>query len=141
MSSLSKLTVVDNGVTKELDIKGTSARAAAAAAQAELDSAKNLVFDDALFDIDTTTSDADIVVKAKVFTGASADADGSAGLVPAPVALDRSKVLSGAGTWVDMPGKTSDLVNDGNGTEGSVFATKGYVDELVGYVEEALSKL
>ena len=36
-------------------------------------------------------------------TGASADAEGVGGLVPAPAAGDENKVLSGSGAWIELP--------------------------------------
>lgn len=42
----------------------------------------------------------------------SSGRDGKKGLVPQPKAEDIHKVLSGAGTWVGLPSKTSDLEND-----------------------------
>lgn len=45
-----------------------------------------------------------------VMTGASSSVAGASGLVPAPAAGDDTKVLSGAGTWVNQP--TVPTVND-----------------------------
>lgn len=38
-----------------------------------------------------------------VFTGATSEADGTSGLVPAPVVGDQLKFLQGTGAWIDIP--------------------------------------
>lgn len=48
----------------------------------------------------------------KVVTGATADADGAVGLVPAPTAGDNEKVLYGDGTWKTPPSATSEEIAD-----------------------------
>ena len=47
-----------------------------------------------------------------VFTGATAQANGVAGLVPAPLIADKDKFLKGDGTWAD-PGVIDYLAGDG----------------------------
>lgn len=46
-------------------------------------------------------------------TGASSGAAGTSGLVPAPAAGDESKVLSGAGTWVNQSGGSTYTAGNG----------------------------
>lgn len=63
------------------------------------------------------------------FTGATASADGTAGLVPAPIAGDEDKVLKGDGTWgTASPSYTAgtgiDITNDTISVDTTVVATQ-----------------
>lgn len=49
------------------------------------------------------TSYVEIKSSIDVFTGATAQSDGVAGIVPAPLIADRNKFLKGDGTWADIP--------------------------------------
>lgn len=48
----------------------------------------------------------------KTMTGATADADGEAGLVPQPKAGDQEKFLQGDGTWVDITEKVTTIATE-----------------------------
>lgn len=67
-------------------------------------------------------ANATVTIGANAMTGATSSAAGTAGIVPAPAAGDDTKVLSGAGTWVNQP-----TVNNGtltiqqNGTTVDTF--------------------
>lgn len=81
-----------------------------------------------------------------VMVGATSSAPGVGGTVPAPAAGDDTKVLSGAGTWVNqptiptVPTKTSDLTNDGDDgvhpflatDDVATVATSGLYSDLTG---------
>lgn len=54
-----------------------------------------------------------------VFTGASASAAGSTGIVPAPAAGQQSKYLRGDGAWADLP-------NAGTGSRGVTYLVDSY---------------
>jgi hypothetical protein len=65
----------------------------------------------------TTVSDWQKVSMTKIFSGASASAGGSSGLVPSPSSGDNDKCLMGDGTW-DYPKHTSPItsVKNNSGT-------------------------
>lgn len=81
-----------------------------------------------------------------VMVGATSSSPGVGGTVPAPAAGDDTKVLSGAGTWVNqptiptVPTKTSDLTNDGDDgvhpflatDDVATVATSGLYSDLTG---------
>jgi hypothetical protein len=85
------------------------------------------------------------VVKVDPMVGATADADGTSGTVPAPSAGDQNKFLRGDGTWasisvnvdgsdIDIPTKVSQLENDAKYiTEDKVLSA----EEFANMVEEA----
>ena len=54
----------------------------------------------------TTGANASMTLSAKAMTGATSDAAGTAGYVPAPAAGDDDAYLKGDGTWGTPPGTT-----------------------------------
>lgn len=94
---------------------------------------------------------------AEVMTGATAEADGKAGLVPAPKIGDRNKFLRGDGNWAEVPvvnlteeqiNAIPDLIttvgqiNGDENTEGSFRqAIKQEVTNLIGGASEAFDTL
>lgn len=62
------------------------------------------------------------------FTGATASTDGKHGLVPAPSAGEQDKFLKGDGTWADVSGGSSELINPltASVAVGGVAAGKNY---------------
>lgn len=96
-------------------------------------------------------------IVAEIMTGATAEAAGKAGLVPAPQAGDQNKFLRGDGVWAEVPvvNLTEDQINaipglittvgkiDGNeNTEGSFRQViKQQVTNLVGGASEAFDTL
>lgn len=65
-------------------------------------------------------------VSVPMMEGATANADGAAGLVPAPAAGDESKFLSGAGTWEEAGGGGSSVDIITNGVVDTGFLWDGY---------------
>lgn len=96
-------------------------------------------------------------IVAEVMTGATAEADGKAGLVPAPKVDDRNKFLRGDGHWVEVPVvnlteeqinaipnliTTVGQINGDENTEGSFRQViKQEVTNLVGGASEAFDTL
>lgn len=87
-----------------------------------IEAGKNVTIDSETSDkITTYTVNADI----EEFTGATDTEDGSAGIVPTPVAGDQDKYLSGDATWKDLPEPPSDFngaTTEADGAHGLVPA-------------------
>lgn len=60
------------------------------------------------------------------FTGATASADGTQGLVPGPLAGDQNKVLKGDGTWGDVKGTTTFYVRELSSNTGNIVFYKDF---------------
>lgn len=104
-----------------------------------------------------TTIVEEVKAEIAVMGGATADADGSKGLVPQPVKGDQDKFLSGSGTWVAIPAKdltaedvaaipdlvtTVGTINGDTNTEGSFRnVIKTEVTNLIGGAGEAFDTL
>lgn len=92
---------------------------------ASRDMAPKILVDSTLNKVFSGGANASVTLGAKAMTGATSGTAGAAGYVPAPAAGDESKVLSGAGTWVNQP--SAPTVNDGtltiqhNGTSVQTF--------------------
>lgn len=100
---------------------------------------------------------AEVQAEIAVMSGATAEADGSKGLVPQPVKGDQDKFLSGDGTWVAIPAKdltvddvakipelitTVGTINGDENTEGSFRnVIKTEVTNLIGGAGEAFDTL
>lgn len=98
------------------------------------------------------TSYVEIKSSMDVFTGATAQADGVAGIVPAPLIADRNKFLKGDGTWATVPDEnttytlsgttygTSDATQIVTLTPSSGTATTAEIKALVGATSSAAGK-
>lgn len=87
-----------------------------------------LVFDDDT--LTTTTTDTEVTIGAKTYTGATSTESGIPGYVPAASPSDRAKVLSGAGTWVEQTGGSgggSYVPGDNIDITGNVISVTGKV--------------
>lgn len=72
----------------------------------------------------------DRVAAITAFVGATSSAAGTSGYVPAPTISDRSKVLTGNGTWSDSPGAKLVTVN-GEMINGSGLYVETFLNNLV----------
>ena len=98
------------------------------------------------------TSYVEIKSSIDVFTGATAQSDGVAGIVPAPLIADRNKFLKGDGTWAAVPDEnttytlsgttygTSDATQIVTLTPSSGTATTAEIKALVGATSSAAGK-
>lgn len=73
-------------------------------------------------------------IKVPYMTGATSQADGAGGLVPAPEAGDEGKFFKGDGSWGDVAGSAEDI--DYDNTESGLVAddVQGAIDEVVSMI-------
>lgn len=76
----------------------------------------------------TSGANATLTLGASTMTGATSSAAGAAGVVPAPDAGDQNKVLTGAGSWVDLAGSysTSEAATPFTWIDGKTIYKKTY---------------
>ena len=66
----------------------------------------------------TTILDENGVANIETMTGATSQANGTKGLVPAPTSADKDKVLKGDGTWCEAGGNVDDVYMNGQSIVG-----------------------
>lgn len=103
------------------------------------DEGGNYVDVDEKFQTGLNVADVDIdgdqhYIKVPYMTGATSQADGAGGLVPAPEAGDEDKFYKGDGTWGDVAGSAEDI--DYDNTESGLVAdnVQGAIDEVVSMI-------
>lgn len=88
-----------SGTLHQYEIKDASARQ-------EIESAKDLDFDENQFEI--TETDTEVKIKVNVFSGATNVSEAGVGLVPSATLDDTNKYLKGDGTWATVENLTQE---------------------------------